>query len=67
MVYRLSYLWYTMIGTLITISVSLIATLVTSENVEKLDPMLLAPFLRRYLTNSNRSVVTEKLHQIEVS
>lgn len=65
--YRLSYLWYTTIGAVVTMSISLIATLVTSEDTEKLDPMLLAPFVRKYFKTSGRNVATEKLHPIEVN
>lgn len=55
-----------MTGALVTISVSLIVTLITSEDVEKLDPMLLAPFVRKYLKTSRKNVTTEELHQIKV-
>ncbi|XP_034183348.2 sodium-coupled monocarboxylate transporter 1 [Osmia lignaria lignaria] len=50
--YRLSYLWYTVTGALVTMSVGLAVSLVSSENVEKLDPMLLAPFIRKLLKKS---------------
>ncbi|GAB1869715.1 Sodium-coupled monocarboxylate transporter 1 [Camponotus japonicus] len=59
--YRLSYLWYTMTGALMTITVGLIVTLITSQNVEKLDPMLLAPFMRKYLKISSKDVPSEEL------
>ncbi|CAK9798458.1 Sodium-coupled monocarboxylate transporter 1 [Anthophora plagiata] len=49
--YRLSYLWYTVTGALVTMTIGLIVSCITSENVEKLDPMLLAPFIRRLLKN----------------
>lgn len=65
--YRLSYIWYTLIGALVTIGIGLLVTLITSEDVEKLDPMLLAPFVRKFLKTSSRNVATEKIHQIEVS
>lgn len=65
--FRLSYIWYTITGTLVTISVSLIVTLITSEDVEKLDPMLVAPFVRKYLKTSKKNVVCEELHQIKVA
>lgn len=64
--YRLSYLWYTMTGALVTMSVSLIVTLITSEDVEKLDPMLVAPFVRKYLKTSKKNITSEELHQIKV-
>ncbi|GAB1869716.1 Sodium-coupled monocarboxylate transporter 1 [Camponotus japonicus] len=59
--YRLSYLWYTMTGALMTITVGLIVTLITSQNVEKLDPMLLAPFMRKYLKTSSKDVPSKEL------
>ncbi|XP_077277700.1 sodium-coupled monocarboxylate transporter 1 isoform X3 [Temnothorax americanus] len=65
--YRLSYLWYTMTGALVTMSVSLIVTLITSEDVEKLDPMLVAPFVRKYLKTSRKDVASEELHQVKVA
>ncbi|EZA59529.1 hypothetical protein DMN91_010796 [Ooceraea biroi] len=65
--YRLSYLWYTTTGALVTICVGLIVTLVTSQDIEKLDPMLVAPFVRKYLKSSNKDVKPEELHQIKVT
>ncbi|KMQ94834.1 sodium-coupled monocarboxylate transporter 1-like protein [Lasius niger] len=65
--YRLSYLWYTMTGALVTISVGLIVTLITSQNVEKLDPMLLAPFVRKYVNTSSKDVTLEELHQVKIT
>ncbi|XP_076687275.1 sodium-coupled monocarboxylate transporter 1 [Andrena cerasifolii] len=58
--YRLSYLWYTVTGALVTMSVALAVSLISSQNVEKLDPMLLAPFIRRFVKTS------DKVQQIEV-
>ncbi|XP_053970574.1 sodium-coupled monocarboxylate transporter 1-like [Hylaeus volcanicus] len=54
--YRLSYLWYTVTGALVTMSVGLAVSLISSENVEKLDPMLLAPIIRKFLKTSNKEV-----------
>ncbi|KAL6447754.1 hypothetical protein ACFW04_000123 [Cataglyphis niger] len=65
--YRLSYLWYTMTGALMTISVGLLVTLITSQNVEKLDPMLLAPFMRKYLKTSSKDITPEELHQVKIA
>lgn len=58
--YRLSYLWYTVTGALVTMSVALAVSLISSQNVEKLDPMLLAPCIRRFVKTS------DKVQQIEV-
>ncbi|XP_011311839.1 sodium-coupled monocarboxylate transporter 1 [Fopius arisanus] len=47
--YRLSYLWYTVTGALVTMSVALVVSIFSSSRIEKIDPMLLAPFIRKYL------------------
>nr|XP_033325162.1 sodium-coupled monocarboxylate transporter 1-like isoform X2 [Megalopta genalis] len=60
--YRLSYLWYTVTGALVTMSVGLLVSLISSENIEKLDPMLVAPVIRRFLKPSNKEV-----QQVEVN
>lgn len=65
--YRLSYLWYTLTGAFVTISVSLIVTLITSQDTEKLDPTLLAPFVRRFMKTSGKHVTAEELCQVEVN
>lgn len=54
--YRISYLWYTVIGTLVTLSIGLIVSIISSEDVDKLDPMLLAPFIRKFLRSSNKDL-----------
>lgn len=59
--YRISYLWYTVIGTLVTLSIGLIVSIISSEDIDKLDPMLLAPFIRKFL-RSNKN-----LQQIQVT
>lgn len=65
--YRLSYLWYTATGALVTIFIGLLVTLITSQDIEKLDPMLIAPFMRKYLKVSGREVKPEELQQIKVA
>lgn len=64
--FRLSYLWYTTTGAIVTISVGLIVTLITSEDIEKLDPMVVAPFIRKYLKTSKRDITHEELQQVKV-
>ncbi|KAL2716754.1 sodium-coupled monocarboxylate transporter 1 isoform X1 [Vespula squamosa] len=59
--YRISYLWYTVIGTLVTLSIGLIVSIISSEDIDKLDPMLLAPFIRKFL-RSNKN-----LQQIQIA
>ena len=46
--------------------VGLIVTLITSEDVDKLDPMLVAPFVRKYLKTSKKDIALEELQQIKV-
>lgn len=60
--FRLSYLWYTLTGALVTITVSLVVSIISSEKIEKLDPKLVAPFIRKYL----RSTKTTELCQVQV-
>lgn len=48
--YHISYLWYTLFGALITITVSLIVSAIVGFNdPRKMDPKLFAPFVRRLL------------------
>nr|XP_033325163.1 sodium-coupled monocarboxylate transporter 1-like isoform X3 [Megalopta genalis] len=63
--YRLSYLWYTVTGALVTMSVGLLVSLISSENIEKLDPMLVAPVIRRFLKPSNKEVQQVEIGNIE--
>lgn len=65
--YRLSYLWYTMTGAIVTIGVGLLVTLITSQNIEKLDPMLVAPFMRKYVSTMNKNVALEELQQVKIT
>ncbi|XP_001605100.1 sodium-coupled monocarboxylate transporter 1 [Nasonia vitripennis] len=53
-VYRLSYLWYTVAGTLVTMSIGLVVSIISSENIDKLDPALVAPFIRKYLSRPHQ-------------
>lgn len=49
-IYHISYLWYTLLGALITIVVALIVSFATGANdPRKLNPNLLAPFVRRLI------------------
>ncbi|XP_057342127.1 sodium-coupled monocarboxylate transporter 1-like [Microplitis mediator] len=62
-IYRVSYLWYTLTGALVTMSIGLFVSIISSEKVDKLDPMLVAPFIRKYLKNNN----TIELHQVQIN
>ncbi|XP_076223967.1 sodium-coupled monocarboxylate transporter 1 [Nomia melanderi] len=65
--YRLSYLWYTVTGALVTMCVGLLVSLISSENVEKLDPMLLAPFIRRFVKSSNKEIQQTEVANIDIN
>lgn len=54
MIYRMSYLWYCLIGTSVALTVGLIVSFLTKPlNPKDVDPKLLAPFVRRLLGTSN--------------
>lgn len=49
-IYQISYLWYTLLGAIITITVSLIVSAIKGFNdPRKMDPKLFAPFIRSLL------------------
>lgn len=48
--YRISYLYFTLFGALMTIVVALLTSLLLRESdVDAVDPRLLTPFVRRWL------------------
>ncbi|CAH0558329.1 unnamed protein product [Brassicogethes aeneus] len=50
MLYRLSYIWYALVGTSVTIFVGLLVSFVTkSHDINDVDTQLLAPFIRRFI------------------
>ncbi|PNF28804.1 Sodium-coupled monocarboxylate transporter 1 [Cryptotermes secundus] len=52
--YRMSYLWYTLLGTMVSMSVALIASVFTNPtDPASLDPRLLSPVIRRFLPKKN--------------
>ncbi|XP_012280871.1 sodium-coupled monocarboxylate transporter 1 [Orussus abietinus] len=55
-VYRVSYLWYTVVGALVTMCIGLIISFISPDSTEKLDPMLMAPFVRKYLKNHDKEL-----------
>lgn len=56
-IYHISYLWYTLLGALITIFVALIVSFITGANdPRKLDPNLLAPFVRQLLLRNMKNI-----------
>nr|CAI5832745.1 unnamed protein product [Callosobruchus analis] len=51
-IYSISYLWYTLIGVIMAISVGIIVSfLTTSQDQSRVDPKLLAPFIRKYVNS----------------
>lgn len=55
-IHHISYLWYTLLGALITITVSLMVSFATGANdPRKLNPNLLAPFVRRAILRGVRA------------
>lgn len=56
-IYHISYMWYTLLGALLTITVSTIASFLIGPNDPyKIDPKLLAPFVRRILRKDSKRV-----------
>lgn len=54
-IYHISYLWYTLLGCTITMVTALIASFATGVNdPQKMDQMLLAPFVRTILNRNRR-------------
>jgi hypothetical protein len=50
LLYRLSYLWYTLLGAIVSMTVALIASFFTNPtDPASLDPELLSPVIRRFL------------------
>lgn len=50
MMYRLSYLWYTLIGCAVSVTVALIISFLTKPNDPRdIDPGLLAPIVRKFI------------------
>ncbi|CAH1994601.1 unnamed protein product [Acanthoscelides obtectus] len=50
MFYRLSYLWYCLVGTFVALFVGMLVSFVTKPNDPRdVDPKLLAPFIRKYI------------------
>lgn len=49
-IYHISYLWYTLVGALVTILVAVITSFLCGPNKpSEMNPMLLAPFVRRII------------------
>nr|CAH7758366.1 unnamed protein product [Callosobruchus chinensis] len=49
-IYRISYLWYTLVGVTLAIFVGLIVSFLTTlQNSSEVDPKLLAPFIRKFI------------------
>ncbi|CAG2060037.1 unnamed protein product [Timema podura] len=54
-VYRLSYMWYYMVGCVVTILVSVVVSLLTqTKDVSPVDPKLLSPLIRRFMPTKKK-------------
>ncbi|XP_076270720.1 sodium-coupled monocarboxylate transporter 1-like isoform X2 [Rhynchophorus ferrugineus] len=50
MIYRLSYLWYTLMGAFVAIFIGMLVSFMTKPNDPRdVDPKLLAPFIRKWI------------------
>lgn len=64
-IYHISYLWYTFIGAMVTIIVSLIASFLMGANdPQNMDPKLFAPFVRRILERKKLRLMDVKLNNL---
>lgn len=58
-IYHISYIWYTLVGSSICIIVSLVASYISGPNdPSKLNPQLLAPFVRKLIKKREHSMST---------
>lgn len=52
--YRISYMWYTFFGAMVTITISILCSVIWGTNDPKtIDPKLIAPFLRPIFHGKN--------------
>jgi hypothetical protein len=52
--HSMSYLYYTGFGAIVTLAVGMLSCLIFgTEDTSKIDPMLLAPFIRKYFTKKS--------------
>ncbi|XP_058129313.1 sodium-coupled monocarboxylate transporter 1-like [Anopheles ziemanni] len=59
-IYHISYLWYTMIGALVTIIVAVIVSfIVGANNPDDMNPNLFSPFIQRILTRRRIAARTD--------
>lgn len=50
MLYRISYLWYTLVGTIVAVTIGVIASFLYRPNdPHDVDQELLAPFVRKFI------------------
>ncbi|XP_069698839.1 sodium-coupled monocarboxylate transporter 2-like [Periplaneta americana] len=72
--YRISFVYYTAMGTLIMLIVGTIVSLLTeAPDIDKLNPTLFTPFMRKYIEKKRRKKATgpvvhellEKIHDID--
>lgn len=64
-IYHVSYLWYTFMGAMVTIIVSVIASFIMGANDPlKMDSKLFAPFVRRILERKKSRLMDVKMNNI---
>ncbi|XP_044735644.1 sodium-coupled monocarboxylate transporter 1-like [Chrysoperla carnea] len=61
--YRISYLWYTLIGCIISILIAFIVSYLTSDwnDPQDMDPLLLSPVIRKYFTFKKTDVAKKDI------
>ena len=60
-IHHISYMWYTLLGAVVTILVSLIASFIMGANdPRKINPLLLAPFVRKLLLRTMKNIQREE-------
>ncbi|XP_012265527.1 sodium-coupled monocarboxylate transporter 1-like [Athalia rosae] len=64
--YRLSYLWYTMTGTIISLVIGCLVSLISSQDTKKLDPLLVAPFVRKFLKTRPQDLQVNDVVKLEL-
>lgn len=65
--YRLSYLWYTMTGALVSIGIGFLVSLISYQDTKKLNPLLVAPFVRRFLKAHPKEVQINDVIKLELA
>lgn len=57
--FRISFWYYTAVGTIVTVLIGLIVSWFTNKNVPPVDPGLISPVVRRWMTKEKEYVRVE--------